>query len=272
MDIYGKRFIYAGTSSSTYDMIVALTDSDAYKYVHGNEKTETFFGRKSKSLYYLGTTWDDSPSSFSVEFVKTTNGPYSASDAREIEKWMFNQSSNKKFYIDPIDDPNNETSETIGGDIKRLYVNCRFTNPTKLLHNGGIVGFSCTMECDCGWVWQDAITQTETFSGNNNTVTVSVDSDVPDYIYPKIVIAAGSSGGDISIVNQADDSYRITSLKDIPANSVIVMNSAINYITEDYYSSFPEHNFIRLLDGDNILTINGNVDEITITWSNMRYW
>lgn len=272
MDIYGKRFIYAGTYSSTKDMIVALTDSDAYRSVHGEEKTESFFNRKSKQLHYLGTTWDDSPSSFSVELVKTTSGAYSASDVRIIEKWLFHQSSNKKFYIDPADDPNNETSETIGGAVKRLYANCRFTNPTKLMYNGGVVGFSATMECDCGWVWQDAITQTSTFNTTSNTVIVSVDSDIPDYTYPRIVLKAGTSGGDITIVNQTDDSTRITSLDDIAANATIVMNSAINYITDGYYDSFPNQNFVRLLTGNNTLSITGDVSEISITWSNMRYW
>lgn len=272
MDIYGKRFIYAGVSSYDYDMILAVMDSSTYMRVSGESKEQSFYGRKSRSNYYLGTNWDDSPASFSVELIHASNAPYTKNQVRALEKWLFNQSGNKKFYVDARDDYYNETTEEILGVDRRLYVNCRFTNPTKLMYNSGVIGFSCTMECDSGWVWQDAITQTETLSGSSNTVTVSVDSDVPDYIYPKIVLTAGSSGGDISIVNQTDDSYRITSIRDVPANSVIVMNSAINYITEEYYESFPDHNFVRFLSGDNTLTINGDVAEITITWSNMRYW
>ena len=272
MDIYGKRFIYAGVNSYDYDMILALTDSDAYRSVRGKDETKSFYSRKSKQLRYLGTDWDESPSSFSVELIHSVGVPYSKSQVRTLERWLFNQSSNKKFYVDARDDLNNSTTEEVNGEPKRLYVNCRFTNPTRLLYNGGVVGFSCTMECDCGWVWQDAITQTHTFTNTSNSVTVSVDSDNPDYTYPRIVLKAGTSGGDITIANQLDDSYRLTTLKDVTANDIIVMNSAINYITEEYYELFPEHNFVRLLSGDNVLTINGDVAEISITWSNMRYW
>ena len=271
MDIYGKRFIYDGKQSYDYNLILAVTSSTTYLRTSGEEETQSFYDRKGRRNRYLGTNWDKSPATFPVELVHTYNIPYTNDQLREIEKWLFNQSKNKKFYIDARDDHDNATTEEINGEEKRLYINCRFTNPTKLMYNGGVVGFSCMMECDSGLAWQDAITQTESFSNTSNTVTVSVDSDVPDYIYPRIVLTMGNSGGDVTIVNQTDDIYRVTELDDIPANSVIVMNSAINYITEEYYESFPNHNFVRLLDGDNTLTVNGNLASMSITWSNMRY-
>lgn len=249
-----------------------MVDSHAYLSVHGEENTQSFFGRKPKRLYYIGTTWDESPSSFEVELIRTVHNPYTPSELRSLEKWLFSQTAYKKFYIDPDDDTDGLTSETINGEVKRLYVNCKFTNPTKLMFDGGVMGFSCTMECDSGWVLQDAITYAPELDGDSNTVTITVDSDVPDYIYPRVVITSGSSGGDIYIINQTDDSYRTTSLKDVSPNSVIIMNSAINYITPEYYDYFPNHNFIRLVDGENTLTIEGDVSAITFTWSNMRYW
>ena len=50
----------------------------------------------------------------------------------------------------------------------------------------------------------------------------------------------------------------------------IVMKGELNYVSNQYYEKFYDRNFIRLLDGENVLTIAGNVRTITFEYSARR--
>lgn len=271
MDIYGKHFEYAGRSSRDYDLVVASLGNSLMNSVRGSEKTESFYGRKGWSSYYLGTSWDDSPLSFSISVVRQT--PLSNAEIRQVEKWLFNRPSYAKFYVDQDDDFDGETTEIIDGQEKRLYLNCKMTNPTKLVYDAGVVGFSFTVECDSGFAHQDAITKQFDIAGDeefDGTVSITIDSDMPGYLYPRLTIAAGSGGGDITLVNMTDDSSRSTRLLGVTGSSQVIMNGATNYVSGGYYTKFPGQSFLRLRDGENIISVTGDVSSLTFVWSNVR--
>ena len=272
MEIYGCNFEYAGKSSRPYGLIFATVDTSRHKALSGHTGSIIFYDNRDKKQHYIGTSFDTSALSFDAEVV--SRNPIDAASRREIEKWLFGQIGYKKLYMDYLDDYLAESYELVDGERKRLYLNCRFVNPTKVEANG-TVGYKFTVECDSHLAWQDPVVKE--FSLNHVTtlasslVNVGVDSDIGDYIYPKVTILIGSNGGTITIANHSDDSSRLTRFVDIAPNSTIIMNGATNYISGDYYEKFAYKNFVRLLDGDNQIYITGNVKDIKIEWQNMRY-
>lgn len=271
MDLYGKHFIFAGISSSTYGLVISSITSTVNTAVMGSPNDSEFYGKKNIHKYLLGTDWESSPLSFSVEITRSS--PFELSDLRTVERWLFRKTGYNKLYIDPDDDAGGETSETIDGNVKRLYLNCRLLNPQKIMMSGGVVGFTCTISCDSAFAWQDEITKTFplTSASTGESFAVTTSFDYPGYIYPRVVIQAGSTGGTIILANNTDSATRLTKFVGISANQQIVMNGAVNYVNGNNYSKFDGAHFIRLLDGSNTISVTGDVTSVTLTWSNVRY-
>ena len=180
----------------------------------------------------------------------------------------------RKLYFDVADDPYGETYEFIDNIRKRNYLNCRFLNPEKIEYNGGIVGYKATIEADSNMFWQDAVSKEYVVNNGDadvsSVVTVNIDTDIDDYVYPKVTITMGGVGGDIIIVNNRDDNNRQTKFVGLSPYASVVMKGEINYISGEYYNRFALRNFIRLLDGENKLTIMGDVDTIEFEYSARR--
>lgn len=272
MEIYGCNFEYAGKSSRAYGLIFATVETSRHQSLSGQTGSIIFYNNRDKKQYYIGTSFDTSALSFDAEVVSKT--PIDATYRREIEKWLFGQNGYKKLYMDYLDDYFAESYELVDGERKRLYLNCKFVNPSKVEANG-IVGYRFTVECDSHLAWQDPVEKY--FELNHLTtlasslVQVDVDSDIGDYIYPKVTITVGSDGGTIIVANHSDDSSRLTKFVDMAPNETIIMNGATNYVSGNYYGKFAYKNFVRMLDGENQIYITGNVKNIKLEWQNMRY-
>ncbi len=275
MDLSGCRFIYAGTASEVYGLRFVNCETSEYKKINGTTKSINVYNGHNKRNYLISDDYSSSPISIDIEIAADDMEPFTPQTLREIENWLFNRPAYSRLYINIDDDCNGETYEIINTELKQFYFNCRFTNPSKLLGNGGVVGFRATMECDSHILWQDEIA--EIFSMSNSSaedssiITVSIGSDGYDYIYPKVTLTMGSSGGDISIINNSDDSARITSFKAITAGTTFYMDSELLRISGDNYTKFYDKNFIRLLPGDNSLAITGDIAEVKIEWANRKY-
>ena len=148
-------------------------------------------------------------------------------------------------------------------------------NPERVDGNGGVVGYKATLEADSNMFWQDAIVKTYTVNNStedaSSNITLLVDTDLDEFIYPKVTIHIGSVGGDIIIFNNDDDSSRMTKFVGMSPMSSVIMKGEINYINDQYYLKFANRNFIRLVDGENTLTIKGNVQTIEFEYSARRF-
>ena len=273
-DIYGSHFEYAGISSRRYGLIIASVESNRNTQVSGVVNGISIFSKNAKKRYLIDDDYDDFPTSFEVDIVIDNDHGIELNDRREIEKWLFNKHDYRRLYLDTADDCFGETYEIIDGLQKQLYLNCRFINPQRLEYNGGIVGYRVTLEADSGLWWQDAVIKSYTInnasSSSTKNIIVNVDTDLDDYTYPKVTITMGSSGGDIIITNNTDDSTRLTKFVGLSANASIVLKGEINYVSGQYYVKFNKQNFPRLLDGDNAFTITGNVKTISFEFNNRR--
>lgn len=272
MDLYGCHFEFGGTSSRMYSLIFANTDTERYVKLVGDSKSKTIFSKIGNKNYLIKDDYTDSPIVFDAEIVTDDQTVIGKNDRRKIEKWLFNKPYYSKLFIDMDDDCNGETYDFIDGVQKRLYLNCRFVNPEKLEYNGGVIGYKFSVECDSFMSWQEPVSHLYVRSGNGvGTTIVNVDSDISDYIYPDVKISVGSNGGDILITNATDENDRITKIISATPNELITLKGSINYISGDNFSKFDGRNFVRLLDGENAITIIGDVNSIEFTWQNRRY-
>ena len=80
----------------------------------------------------------------------------------------------------------------------RRYLRCRFINPEKLEYNGGIVGYKVTLEADTGYWVEDPVTYSYSVgqsAGSTSNISLTPDTDTDTYIYPRVTVVSGSSGG-----------------------------------------------------------------------------
>ena len=273
-DIYGSHFEFAGVSSRQYSLILASVNTNRDVRKSGTIESITIFNKSEKKKHIIDTDYSNSPLSFDIEIITDNDRLLEKEERRRIEKWLFNKRDYRKLYIDMADDLTGETYEFINGIRIRHYLNCRFINPEKLEYNGGIVGYKATLETDMGWAWTDAITSEYIVNNGaediSSVITAKVDTDLDEYIYPKVTIKIGSTGGDIIITNNSDDTNRITKFVGISPEATIIMKGDLNYVSGQYYEKFALRNFIRLLDGNNELTVIGDVVSIEIEYSARR--
>lgn len=273
-DIYGSHFEYAGVTSRRYGLIIANVETERLTSVSGAISGVTVFNKNTKRRYLIDDDHNDFPVSFEVDIVTDNERGLEFNERREVEKWLFNKHSYRKLYLDVTDDTRGETYEIIDGLQKQLYMNCRFVNPTRLEYNGGIVGYRVTLEADSGLWWQDAITKkfqvNNTSASSTSIITVTVDTDLDDFVYPKVKITMGGSGGDVIITNNSDDPTRVTRFVDVSPYASIILNGELNYVSGQYYEKFYKQNFPRLVDGENNIIVAGNVSTIEFEFNNRR--
>jgi len=277
MNLSGCHFEYCGVSSRKYNLVFAHANTSEFKQIVGNITSNFVFNKKNKQKHFIGESYEDSPIQFDAEIVRwgCNNEVIHTQERREIEKWLFHKSGYNKLYVDLADDTFAETVELVDGYQKRLYLNCRFINPEKIEDGTGLRGYKFTVECDSCMAWQDVVISehslANTSANSTSIISVNVDTDIRDYTYPKVIITIGNAGGDILIANHSDNDNRNTSFVSTYANSEIIMDGNTNYISGQNFDRFKDRNFIRLLDGENRLSVTGNISKIRFEWNNRRY-
>lgn len=274
MDIYGSHFEYGGISSKDYDLIIANINTERFRQLSGTIEENVIFSKSGKRKFWVSDDYTTSSVEFPVEIISEKEYAIRGDIRRIIEKWLFNRHSYCALFFDPADDPEGTTYEEVDGEIKRMFLNCRFINPEKIENENGVIGYKATLSADSPFLWQDSIKKTfELNNSSENTtsnIDVVIDTDIGGFTYPIVKISMGTSAGDISIINHTDSDSRITKFVELPTSAIVTMNGEINYISGQYYEKFYKQNFIRLLDGVNKLSITGNVKSIEFEWKNRR--
>lgn len=276
MELSGSYFIYNGTTSRKYGLIFAHASTDRRVALSGESESNTIYSKDGRRRFFIGDSFESSALEFDIEVITDDEHVLDTSAKREVEKWLFYQSDYRKLYIDAPCDNSKETYDIINGEQKQLYLNCRFTNPERLESGSGVVGYKFTVECDSSMAWQDPVLHTYSFDSTgdsfNTVITVNTDTDSADYVYPKVTISIGETGGDITIMNLDDDPTRATTFVGLTQNITFTMHgNGINYVSGDNYMKFSNRNFIRLLNGDNRISILGDIAEIKFEFQNQRY-
>lgn len=275
MELSGNYFEYDGVASREFGLIFANVETDRLNSIAGSIEPDRMFNRQGNKSHFVRYDEAGKHMTFDAEIVTEDGGCLNSNTMRMVKQWLFYRNGFQKLYIDYVCRTDDVTTETINNETKRLYLNCIFINPQIIEGNGGVVGYKFTVECDSALAWQDAASYRYSLGNGATgtaTLTLNVDSDIDGYIYPKVTIQMGSSGGDIVIVNTSDDSSRQTAFTGLSAGTTFTMNGdGVNYISGDNYSKFSKRNFIRLRSGQNTISVQGNISVITFEFQNRRY-
>lgn len=279
VNLSGCRFKYGGsmsggsyadaTSSTTYGLMFGHVESEPFEQMSGNVESVNIFNARGHKNYLIANNYNDSAIKFEAEVVTCDGTPISSSTIREIQNWLFYSNNYKRLYV-LDDDAEPGTINGTGANTKRLFLYCRFVAPKKIEGNGGVIGFSFSIEADSHLLYQDSTSYS--FDSLSSPVTVTVDSDMHDYIYPKITCNVGSSGGDIKLtINNNGETISDTQFVDLTGDITLIINSEYNFISGDNYSKLVPGNFPRLLNGNNNITVTGDVSSISVEFMNRRY-
>lgn len=142
-----------------------------------------------------------------------------------------------------------------------------------MFYADGLHGWKCTCTLSSGWAFQDEIEITYTDFTEN--IIIPVDSDNGDYIYPTFTFSAAATTNPISpVIKNISDNNRTMELREIDAQKEVYVDSAVGTITDNtgtsLYPNLVGQKFLRLVNGDNVLSISG-ISELTIRYQNVRY-
>lgn len=266
--LFVNTFEYDGIKSAKYGLFFGHVDTERLKKICGDITYNQAYYPSLNRQEIHGTNKDEFPLSFELEIISAE--PISYWSAKEIKKWLFNSPVYKKLYASRIKD---KTIEKINGKEKRRYVECVFTNPEAMFYADGLHGWKCTCTLSSGWAFQDEIEITYTDFTEN--IDIPVDSDNGEYIYPTFTFSVAATTNPISptIINTSDNN-RTMEIKDIPAQTEVYVDSAVGTITDNtgisLYPNLVDQKFLRLVNGNNLLSISG-ISELTIRYQNVRY-
>ena len=193
MILDGYHFQYGDFNSRDYNLIFVHGSTESYDSIMGNKTTSSMFNSRDKVRYIIADNYEESAISFDAEIMTDNATPLTLQARRVVEKALFNKPHYMKLYVDIDDDFMSETYEYVDGYLKRLYFNCRFTNPVKIEDGRGLpVGYKFTVECDSCMAWQDTVEKEFEVSGGD-IISVEVDTDIGDYTYPDVTICVGTT-------------------------------------------------------------------------------
>jgi len=257
MAFYGSSFIYNGTPSELYGLYIKDIDASAINSSMGNSSMEILEKKifRKATPYFYGAT--PSPK-LSFDFSAYSDEEIDASQFELIQKWLFSNTTYKKFQIDQY-------------DIQDIYFDAILNNP-KIQRVGNIIqGFSCSVECNSPFAYKFPKTTTYAYTAssvNANETYYNGSDDSGNYLYPNLVITMNNFNGDISIINHSDINDRAFTFTGLLANEVLTINCGLQTIESSTGLKRLSHSnkkFLRLVPGVNNLNIVGNVSSIAMT-------
>lgn len=294
MNFSGNHFVYNGINSQRYNLRILHLDTQPITQASGTPEYNKIFYNNEKRNSIIGMNWSESPISTEIEFI--TDKPLKKQDKREVEKWLFNNSQFQKLYIDIRED---EEIEIINGERKQCYIECVFYEPTAIEYYGGIVGFKAKMDMSCPFASQDEI---KIEFGNEDLMTINIDTDLNEPIYPKIIIETNSDTSDESICLDNDNGisykynynfrtknyveetiYNTIEIKNVPVNSILTIDTKLAQVILErkesqeklvWFDNITDFKFLKLLQGENnLMWVFGQrkIKSITFIYQQMRY-
>ena len=257
----GTDFHYDGMNLSDFGLMICSIDESADGNFSVGSVTElnTIKAPQSYVWNYLGESYSDP-----LEFEFTVGRidkygelhPIHQNEERAILKWLKQRGPYKSFYFlpsNPIDDI--------------IHHKAKIDNVEEIKISGNTVGFSITIVTNAPFgfskEWKYDLSA-------NSQLTINVDSDEANYLYPRLTIKATKSGN-VSLENISNGSG--SSINNLSANeTVIVDKNNVGVITDlgthNVVKDF-SRTWFRLEDGENICKLTGSAD-VSITFQEPR--
>jgi hypothetical protein len=266
--LFVNNFEYDGIKSAQYGLAFRHIDTERFKKICGDFKYKTAYYPSLNKSVVTDVGKEESAPEFDVEFI--CENPINDFNAKQIKKWLFDKPTFRKLYQDYRSD---KSVKVINQTVVRDYLECVFYNAEEIRYAGGLYGWKCSCLLSSPVAFQDEIEYE--YTDFTNDITIEVNSDLTDYIYPTLVLTASNETNpiDVTIKNVSDDN-RSVALEGITALTEIYMDcpvgSVIDSTGKSLLDNLLDRKFLRLLPDENVLQISG-VDSMKIKWQNVRY-
>jgi hypothetical protein len=186
-----------------------------------------------------------------------TVGSYSIIDGTTrdaIQAWLLGKSTYLPLRI-------------VQDDISDITFNVILTRQDNIYIGNLNYALTLHARCDRPWGLYYPPILTRTYSGANAVETIEYynESVYSGYNKPTISFTMGGSGGDLSIINETDGDREFL-FSDLSPNEVITVDNDKGIITSSGSSLRIQNfnkNFLRLVQGENILSISGSITQLT---------
>lgn len=256
---YGLDFLFDNQFSQAYDVQIISINGASVTEASAGSGIEIF----SDSVYRNPTKFQYGISQSEVltfDMEIASKNPISAINRSKIQKWLFGRMMPCQLKI-------------VQPDLQDVYFNCYLMNAQTQYIGNLCYGFIFTVECDAPWGWQ--IAKTYMLKDFNRPWKFYNDSDNTDYTYPVVQFKMKNAiigSGDVSLVNLADKS-RECKFTGCHRNEIITVDCLKQILTSSEKRLLSEHfnkAFFRLRASQNEIIINGELEYLSLTYSNAR--
>lgn len=185
--------------------------------------------------------------------------PLDRADIDRISQWLFGHLQPKKLQI-------------IQDDMRETYYNCFLTNPKNVYIADMAYGVECDVVCDSPFAYDRERKNIYKIGANPTNIIFNNQSSNNDYLYPIIWFQTTKANARVKITNHTDNDY-VVELTGLDNYESITMDSTKGIITSStgkHRLGNTNYNFLRFLPNLNRLTVEGDIEEIVITYQNMR--
>lgn len=248
------EFTFDGKSSKMFGLMLydigGRGQSDvAFGNAGAIQETRTL--RRVKPIHF-GVNYHGSPLQFKLVFG--TDAPLDRYDLETVAMWLTGHQDYKWLTVD---EP----------DLTEVRFRCIITGLQPISVGWSNYAFEATVTCDCPYAYGPTLTAEYAISGETE-VLFRNDSTAREYLYPYLTFTPGGGTTSLSITNE-EDGGREFLLGGLPSPASITVDNENGILTETLYGTnlYPGFNlhFLRLLPGDNHLTVNGN-GTLTLQW------
>lgn len=256
MSFYGKNFLYNNISSEMYGIICASVDSSGQEISPAGNDVEIIeeYIMRRETPYFYGVSYT-SKLEFPMSFF--SEKPIPRQRVREIQMWLFGQSTYKKFKI-------------MQEDMSDIYYNCIFTENSLICIGNEVYGFSTTAKCDAPWGWGDLVTLTKTNA--TGSFTIINQSDNIRYTKPTLNLTFSSNQSNVSISNTSDTGRDAMIFSTVTSGEIITIDNDLRIISSNRELIVDRFNgkYLYLIPNINNITITGMIGTFVVSYKPAR--
>ena len=247
MAFYSCEFTFDGESSYMHGLMLCGFGGSKQNNVSFGNEANIIESKTNKRIQpiHLGVNYNNTPLQFKLIF-----GAERALDRYELEDIGMWLTGHQNYKWLTIDQP----------DLSNVAFRCIITKLTPLQYGGYPAAFEATVRCDCPYAYSYPFEMSYTIRNVTN-ILFRNESSIHEYFKP-IITFQPTSQSNLSIVNN-DDNDREFLIDYSMTNSMFVSVDNVNGIileTNHGTNLYPyfNMNFLRLVHGDNHLTVTGN--------------
>lgn len=231
------------------EAVASESHDGRYKRIHSFKYTETFAPK--------------------FTFIKSNFGNFEMDEVRTVLKWLTSKDTTallETYY----DDSNVVSWASIGG-----FVDLQ----TYKLANNRTIAITATWDSISPFAFSDLYTITKIVTSTSNKITINIDTDDNQPVYPRITIKNPTTN--ITLKNIHTDFFNKSRelvpvvIKNNKSSETLVIDGANKIVSSNrvggriFGDDFENWRWLELYDGKNEIVVDGNC-EVTLEWREVR--